>query len=323
MIKRIWAHAREANKRIVLAEGEDERVLRAAVTATRERLARIILLGDIHRIEVEAQHLDLSLHGIEMIDPSCAHLLPDLWKPLYEQRKHKGMDEAQAKKQLLDAEYYACSLVAAGIADGFVSGATHATAHTLRAALQVIGVEHYASTSMLVTAQKRNLLFADCAFNVDPDASQLAQIAVSTADTARLLGIEPRIAFLSYSTRGSGGNRPSIEKMRTAATLVKRALPNLPVEGEVQVDAALVPEVAHRKMPGSDVPGNATILIFPDLDAANIGYKLVQRLSRGHAVGPIMQGFRKACCDLSRGCVADEIVDAIAVTAWQARLKEK
>ncbi|RME53822.1 phosphotransacetylase [Candidatus Woesearchaeota archaeon] len=333
MLATIRKRAREAHKHIILAEGNDERVVIAAARARKERLARITLLGDVDKILVEAHHTKTSLSGISLLDTGHKHtIIPHLFKPVYEQRKTKGLTIEKAKELVKEPAFAAAALVAMGYADAFISGATHPTADTIRAGLYTFGTRHYASSSMLILPKHhRPLLFADCGFNISPDAEQLANIAVSTADTALFLGINPRIAFLSFSTKGSGGNNLFVEKVRKAADLVKHALPDLPVEGEMQVDAALIPAIAKRKMQHSKLHGDATILIFPDLNAGNIGYKLVERLGGARAVGPIMQGFKKPFCDLSRGCSPDDIVDAIAITAvqctandqWEARYHQK
>ncbi|NJL43741.1 MAG: phosphate acetyltransferase [Nitrosarchaeum sp.] len=324
MIKRIITRAKALHKHIILSEGEDQRVLLAGAQAHKERLARITLVGNIHKIEIEAAHLGINLKGINLLDTDCAeHLWPQLWKNLYEKRKDKGMTEAQAHKLAQDPAYFSALLVDSGYADAFISGAEHATSNTLKAALDVIGTKHYASSSMLmILPNGKEYLFADCGFNIDPDAMQLAQIAVSTADTAVLLGMKPKVAILSFSTKGSGGRNAHTEKIHVAAQLLKRSLPELPSDGELQVDAALDPTVADRKMPLGHLHGDANILIFPDLNAGNIGYKLVQRLGGARAVGPILQGFNKPACDLSRGCTVQEIKDAIAITAAQCTTQE-
>ena len=322
-IKSIKSRAKKNMKRIVLPESMDKRVLEAARRATDEKLAHIILIGDIKKIEKV-----IKTDGIQIINPDGNEITKKLIKDLYTLRKDKGMTEAEAKKLLLnDYMYYACMLVHEGYADGVVSGACHSTANTLRPALQIIKTK---PTSKLVSAffvmvvpnckygLDGTFIFADSGLVQNPTAEELAYIAKDSADSFELLTRAKSVtAFLSHSTMGSASHE-DVHKVVSAVEIAKRHYKGYLMDGELQADAAIVPEVAEMKAPKSKVAGHANVLVFPDLDAGNNGYKLVQRLAKAEAYGPITQGINKPINDLSRGCSTDDIVGTIAITAVQA-----
>jgi len=313
--------AKQNPKTIVYAEGGDERIIRAAEQVTREGIAKIILIGDEAEINNKAHELGVSLEGVRIINPSNYERFDELANAFYELRKHKGITPEQAKDIIKDCAYFGTMLVHMGEADGLISGAVHPTAHTLRPALQIIRTHekfHKVSSVFLMMLEQRIIFFADCAVEIEPDAKDLAVIAIDTEKTAKKFGVEPKVAMLSFSTNGSA-KHPFVGKVREATAIAKDKAPDLIVEGEMQVDAALVPEVCDKKFPGSKLKGDANILIFPDLNSGNIAYKLVQRLAGAHAVGPILQGLRKPVNDLSRGCSVEDIIDVTAITVVEAQ----
>lgn len=317
--------ARAARKRIALPEGDEERTLKAAEIIAAEGIAEPVLIGDTDAIMSKAAGLDLS--KVKIVDIPKSGRLESYAQEYYEIRKSKGMTPEEAQKTMADPMFYSCMMVKKGEADGMVAGAVNPTANTLRPALQIIktapGISVVSSCFIMELKTKEYgddgiILFADCAVNPNPDAAQLAAIAVSTAKTAKqLLGMEPRIAMLSFSTKGSARHE-LVDKVAEATELVKRMDPSLMVDGELQADAALVEKVGRLKSPGSPVAGRANILIFPDLQAGNIGYKLVQRLAGAEAIGPVCQGLAAPVNDLSRGCSVEDIVSVVAITAVQA-----
>ncbi len=323
-IDRIIIHAKKLGKTIILAEPEDDRILHAADSIMKKKIAKIILIGDEKKTRARMKTLGLKCNGVQIID--IGNPPYDFSQQLYNFRKKKGMTIQVAKKLLKEPIYYATMMVKLGYADGLVSGAVHPTSHTFRPALQIIKTEpgvNTASTYFIISMKKREMVFADCALNVNPDANQLADIAVKTADSARMFGLEPRVAMLSFSTKGSGKS-PSVDKVVKATKIAKKKRKNLIIDGEMQVDAALIPEVAKLKASNSSLKGDANVLIFPDLNSANISYKLVEKFTDSIAIGPITQGLAKPVNDLSRGCTVKEIILVTAITAIQGeRLSRK
>ena len=325
IIDKIKAKAKSDLKRIVLPEGEESRNAKAAVLITEQGLAKLTLLGDPDKVRAAAGS---DLPGVEIIDPAKSDKCAEYAATLYELRKAKGMTEEKAAELVKDPMYYGVMMVKCGDADGLVSGAIHSTGDMLRPALQIIkskpGIKTVSSCFLMECPDKTYgdngvLIFADCAVNIDPDAEQLANIALGAADSARsLAGMEPRVAMLSFSTKGSA-KHDLVTKVQEATRIAKEMAPDLALDGELQLDAALVESVGALKAPGSTVAGHANTLVFPDLGAGNIGYKLVQRLAGAEAYGPILQGIAKPCNDLSRGCSVEDIVATVAITAAQAQ----
>ncbi len=313
--------AKAKRQHIVLPEGADERILRASEILLRRHVVEITLLGQPQKIYSNIRSLGLSLEDIRLIDPSESELLKDYAQTFYELRKHKGVTQDLANDTMTDVSYFGTMMVYKGHADGMVSGAMHTTAHTIRPALQIIrtkpGVSVVSSVFLMCLAD-RVLVYGDCAVNPDPDAEQLADIAVSSAETALMYGIEPRIAMCSYST-GDSGSGKEVDKVREATRIVRRRRPDLKIEGPIQYDAAVDAGVAKTKLPDSEVAGNATVFIFPDLNTGNNLYKAVQRSANAVAIGPVLQGLNKPVNDLSRGCTIPDIVNTVAITAIQAQ----
>ena len=326
IIDKIKAKAKADLKHIVLPEGEEIRNVQAAVMIRDQGLAKLTLLGNPAKVKEVAAGADLT--GIDIIDPADSGKAPLYAATLYDLRKAKGMTEEEAAKKVADPMYYGIMMVKLGDADGLVSGAIHSTGDMLRPALQVIkskpGIKTVSSCFLMECPDKSFgdngvMIFSDCGVNIDPDAEQLANIALGAADSARsLAGMEPRVAMLSFSTKGSA-KHDNVTKVQEATRIAKEMAPDLALDGELQLDAALVEKVGQLKAPGSKVAGHANTLVFPDLDAGNIGYKLVQRLAHAEAYGPILQGIAKPCNDLSRGCSAEDIVATVAITAVQAQ----
>lgn len=316
----LTARARAAGRSVVLAEGTEPRVLVAAERAMRDGLARIVLLGDEAEVLAAARACEADVSASKIIDPLRSPLRSEFAARYAELRKHRGVTSEQALERMGDGSYFGTMLVLDGQVDAMVSGAAHTTAHTMRPALEVIktvpGVSIVSSVFLMCLAD-RVLLYGDCAVNPNPNAAQLAEIAVSSARTARSFGLPPRVAMLSYST-GASGTGPDVDLVVEATRLARELDGELVVDGPLQYDAAVSPDVAQRKAPDSPVAGRANVLVFPDLTAGNIAYKAVQRSSGALAVGPVLQGLRKPVNDLSRGALVEDIVTTIAVSAIQA-----
>ena len=329
-IEDVKAKAKANLKTIVLPEAEDKRTLEAAEQIKKEGFAKLILLGNKETIEKDAKSYGFDLSGIELVDPKTAPSLDDYVATLVELRKSKGMTEEEARKLLTESNtYFGVMMVKKGDADGLVSGACHSTADTLRPSLQILktkpGTKLVSAFFVMVVpdckyGENGTFVFSDCGLNQNPTAEELAAIAESSAESFRfLVGREPRVAMLSYSTLGSA-KHDDVTKVQEATRIAKENNPNLLLEGELQLDAALVESVASLKAPNSKVAGHANTLIFPNLDAGNIGYKLVQRLAKAEAYGPMTQGIARPVNDLSRGCSAEDIVGVVAITAVQCQL---
>lgn len=325
----IKERAKQDIKTIVLPESEDERTLRAAAKILKEKTANLILIGEEATIKADAEKYGINIDGATIINPETSDKLEEYVNTLYELRKAKGMTPEAAREALLkDRTTFGVMVLKTGGADGLVSGACHSTANTLRPALQILRT---APGAKLVSGffimdvpncefgYNGTFAFADCGLNQDPDSESLAAIANDTANTFRtLVGAEPKVAFLSHSTKGSA-KHPLVDKVVNAVEIAHQQYPDLVCDGELQLDAAIVPSVAASKAPGSPVAGQANVLIFPNLDGGNIGYKLVQRLAKAEAYGPMLQGIAKPVNDLSRGCSWEDIVGVVALTAVQAQ----
>jgi phosphate acetyltransferase len=313
--------ARSEPKRVVLPEGDDDRILQAAGRLLRRGVVQLTILGEEAEIRSRAAELGADLSGADVLNPKTSDLCDKFAEQYAEIRKHKGMTVEWAHEIIHDVSYFGTMLVYNGIVDGMVSGAAHTTAHTVRPAFEIIKTKPDVSTVssiFLMCLADRVLAYGDCAIVPDPASEQLADIAISSAQTAARFGIEPRVAMLSYST-GTSGSGADVEKVRKATELVRRRQPDLLVDGPIQYDAAVDPSVGASKAPGSPVAGRATVLIFPDLNTGNNTYKAVQRSAGAIAIGPVLQGLRKPVNDLSRGALVEDIVNTVAITAIQAQ----
>lgn len=306
-------------KRIVFPEGLDERVLAAASRLGEEAILTPVIIGNQQAIADKAAELQVSVDGLEIVDPADYEGFQEMAAAFVERRKGKATEE-DAKKILLDENYFGTMLVYLNKADGLVSGAAHSTADTVRPALQIIktkeGVKKTSGVFIMVRDDEK-YVFADCAINISPDSNDLAEIAVESAKTGSLFDVDPRVAMLSFSTAGSAKS-PETEKVTNALAIAKEKDPTLVIDGEFQFDAAFVPSVAEKKAPDSVIKGNANVFVFPSLEAGNIGYKIAQRLGGFEAVGPILQGLNQPVNDLSRGCSSEDVYNLALITAAQA-----
>ncbi len=317
----LFERARQVRQRIVLPESGDERILRAAEILLRRDVVDIILLGKREEIEHHISLLALDLTKATIIDPEQSHYKEEFSQTFFEMRKAKGLSLDAAKDAMVHPNYFATMMVHLNMADGMVSGAIHTTGDTIRPALQIIKTTEecdIVSSVFFMCLETRVLVYGDCAVNQDPNAEELAQIAVSSAQTAKSFGIEPRVAMLSYST-GQSGQGSAVDKVRKATRIVQEKYPELLIEGPIQYDAAIDADVARSKLPNSSVAGKATVFVFPDLNTGNNTYKAVQRSANAIAIGPVLQGLKKPVNDLSRGCSVDDIINTVAITAIQAQ----
>lgn len=327
-IERIIGKAQQIRKRIILSEAEDPRVLAAARMAVDRKIAHITLVGEKSAIRDIAKEHEISLAGVHIVSPCASPLKEVLAERFYLLRKAKGLSYEQALEQVQNPLIFANLMVREGLSDGTVNGAHYTTSDVVRAALQIIGPapdsELVSSFFLMMLCEpfhnlKGGLIFSDCGLVIDPNETELASIAVAASQSARkLLMNEPKVAMLSFSTNGSAKHE-SVDKVRHAAQLVKQRCPDIAVDQDVQLDAAIVTEIAAKKLPESEVKGQSNVLIFPNLEAGNIGYKLAERLGGAVAIGPLLQGLNQPANDLSRGCSADDIVNVIAVTVVQAQ----
>jgi len=321
LLTRIINESSKRNKTIVLPEAHDDRVIKAGYQLLHKKICKVILLGNEQKILDDASKLNVDLKGIAIIDPVNSEYYPKFCDIYFNLRKEKGVTPDKAKDTMKNVLFFGAMMVREGIADGFVSGSSSPTADVMRAGIQCVGMPQgisIVSSFFLMVWPDRVWGFADCAVVPNPTDVQLADIAISTADNyKKLVGEEPRVAMLSFSTKGSAEHE-LVDKVKNATNLVMQKRPDLKVDGEFQFDAAVVEKVGRSKAPGSVIAGRANVLIFPDLNAGNIGYKIAQRIGGAEAVGPVVQGLKKPVFDLSRGCSVDDIVNTSAIASLMA-----
>jgi phosphate acetyltransferase len=327
VIQNIKKKAKAKNKRVVLPEGTEERMILATKKILEEGLAQVTLLGEEDQIRQLAETHDLDLSRVKAVMPSKSSQLGEYAEEYYKLRKHKGVTLNQAAKIMINPLFFGAMMVKKGEVDGFVAGSINTTGNVLRAGIQIIGTApgiSSVSSSFIVVLpefmgiEEKAFIFADCAVIPDPDPNQLASIAISSAKTMQdLIGEEPKVAMLSFSTKGSA-EHAMIDKVREATSIARELKPDLKIDGELQADAAILRQVAHKKCPDSPIGGEANVLVFPDLNSGNIAYKLVQRMAKAEAIGPIIQGMAKPANDLSRGCSVDDIVNVVAIAMTMA-----
>jgi phosphate acetyltransferase len=327
LIQTLRDKARKNPKRIVLPEGEEPRTIKAATIITSEKLAHVTLIGNRAKIEAAAKDQGVDVSAVPSLDPETAKEFDDYAATYCELRKAKGMTPEEARKIMKDTVFFGTMMVHKGHADGLVSGALHSTADTVRPALQFIktkpGISIVSSSFIMIVpdceyGEEGMFIFADCAVMPNPTDKELAEIAIASAETGRVLcGLDPKVALLSFSTYGSAKHE-LVDKVKSALKIAREMAPDLKIDGELQADAAIIPRIGKSKAPGSTIAGQANVLIFPDLQSGNIAYKLVERLAKAQAVGPVLQGMNKPVNDLSRGCSVDDIVNVVAITSLQA-----